>query len=419
MATRLYTREEIMKAHVERARVNRVVYDYSNVFESRKTDKIKIVCPEHGLFVQAVYKHMNGQGCKQCSLEHVIANRGGDKQKRFDDFIKTAKKVHGERFSYSATEQTFEFKNKECVIHCNTHNIDFNVKPNAHLRNVTTGGCPKCLNENRKERLKYDTLGFVDKAKNKYGDVYSYERTKYMSRDTPVIITCKKHGDFRITPHRFLSERLKLACPICVRERFNNERRKTTDDFIKEASEKHHGTYDYALVQYTTAYDKVRIICHEKFANGSEHGIFWQTPHNHLHGQGCPKCKKWKLETEVMESLIEKGIEFEHQKTFKWLGKQSIDVFIPDYNIAIECQGLQHFSPVDFSKCGNNDIEESHKRSIARDERKYDLCRKHKIVILYYTKTEYAHYMEGSGRIFFTNTEDLCDYIKKINNDKL
>ena len=27
----------------------------------------------------------------------------------------------------------------------------------------------------------------------------------------------------------------------------------------------------------------------------------------------------------------------------KWLGKQSIDFFLPQYNIAIECQGKQHF----------------------------------------------------------------------------
>ena len=38
------------------------------------------------------------------------------------------------------------------------------------------------------------------------------------------------------------------------------------------------------------------------------------------------------------------------QKKFKdWLGAQSLDFYLPEYNIAIECQGLQHYKPVDFA----------------------------------------------------------------------
>ena len=47
-----------------------------------------------------------------------------------------------------------------------------------------------------------------------------------------------------------------------------------------------------------------------------------------------------------MNFLKENNIEFETQKRFKWLGGKSLDFYLPKYNIAIECQGLQHFRPV-------------------------------------------------------------------------
>ena len=48
--------------------------------------------------------------------------------------------------------------------------------------------------------------------------------------------------------------------------------------FISKATKLHRGKYDYSLVEYTRAKDKVKIIC-------SRHGIFEQQPHNHL----CPR----------------------------------------------------------------------------------------------------------------------------------
>jgi hypothetical protein len=45
--------------------------------------------------------------------------------------------------------------------------------------------------------------------------------------------------------------------------------------------------YDYSLVDYKDSKTCVDIIC-------LLHGIFQQTPDNHLQGRGCPKCAKEK-----------------------------------------------------------------------------------------------------------------------------
>lgn len=59
--------------------------------------------------------------------------------------------------------------------------------------------------------------------------------------------------------------------------------RKTTKQFILEAKKKHDDKYDYSKVEYINISTKVCIIC-------PEHGEFWQTPSNHLQGQGCKQC---------------------------------------------------------------------------------------------------------------------------------
>lgn len=61
-------------------------------------------------------------------------------------------------------------------------------------------------------------------------------------------------------------------------------KRKSNDEFIREAQSIHHNRYDYSKVEYANNKTKVCIIC-------TEHGEFWQTPNNHLNGNGCPLCK--------------------------------------------------------------------------------------------------------------------------------
>ena len=108
------------------------------------------------------------------------------------------------------------------------------------------------------------------------------------------------------------------------------------------------------------------------------HGEFWQAPHSHLASCGCPACKDSKLEKEVREYLNDNKIVFESFKKFDWLGKQHLDFYLPKYNIAIECQGMQHFKPIEFfgGKKAFNDL-------INRDRLKKQLCEEHNIKMIY------------------------------------
>lgn len=32
----------------------------------------------------------------------------------------------------------------------------------------------------------------------------------------------------------------------------------------------------------------------------------------------------------------------------EWLDSQHLDFYLPDYNVAIECQGIQHYKPIEY-----------------------------------------------------------------------
>ena len=111
------------------------------------------------------------------------------------------------------------------------------------------------------------------------------------------------------------------------------------------------------------------------------HGEFWQTPHDFLKGVvGCKKCNEKRQEKEIEIELKNNNIKHEREKHFKWLGKKSLDFYLQDYNIAIECQGIQHFESVDFF--GG---EDALKKQIKNDVEKYEICKSHNIKIIYYS----------------------------------
>lgn len=68
------------------------------------------------------------------------------------------------------------------------------------------------------------------------------------------------------------------------------------------------------------------------------------------------------------------------QKKFNWLGMQSIDIYIPSKNIAIEYQGEQHYIPVNIYG-GKRGL----RKQKAMDKEKIKLCKKNGIRLIYFT----------------------------------
>jgi hypothetical protein len=102
----------------------------------------------------------------------------------------------------------------------------------------------------------------------------------YENSKNKVKIICKEHGIFEKNPNNHLSGQ---GCTKCSLSKRTNIRRKTLQDFIKQANFIHNNFYDYSLVNYKNTEEKVKIIC-------PLHGEFEQKPGNHLNNRGCRKC---------------------------------------------------------------------------------------------------------------------------------
>ena len=110
-------------------------YNYDITIYNGHENKVKIICPIHGIFEQKANNHLYGADCFKCK---------GSKKKTSEDFILEANKIHNNKYDYSLVD----YKNNKIKIKiiCPTHGV-FEQVPISHLRNI---GCPFC-NESKGE----------------------------------------------------------------------------------------------------------------------------------------------------------------------------------------------------------------------------------------------------------------------------
>lgn len=285
-----------------------------------------------------------------------------------ESFIDKAKLKHGNKYDYSKT--LYKRANEKVIIICPKHG-EFLQTPNSHLNG---NGCPKCRDELTGIRCRGTVENFIERSDLIHENFYDYSRVVYTSNSEKVEIICPIHGSFYQFPQNHLRG---CGCPNCKGYRISKSKTRTKQEFISKAELVHKTEYNYSKVIYINSQTPVEIICNQC---GS---TFWQDPANHLQGKGCPRCKSSKLEYLIRENLKDNGIDFEEQKTWDWLvyrHPQRVDFFLPIQNIAIECQGIQHFESIEFF--GG---EENLKEIQERDRNKLSLCTEHNIKMIYYS----------------------------------
>ena len=303
-----------------------------------------------------------------------------EKSLKFDIMFKEINEKINNQFSYDKSE--YVNNSTPITFHCNKCNRNFKRKPTVFIN--SNHNCAYCSTEKR--NIRYTTEEWITKAKEIHGDKYDYSKVEYNKTDDKVCVICHKkdefgeeHGEFWVTPHSHTGL-LKTGCPKCSNKYSDKER------FIKLANKKYNNYYDYSKVEYVNATTDVIIIC-------PKHGEFKTTPNRHLNNSTCPLCNESSLEHTIRLLLEENNIRYEFQKTFEWLKYEShmfLDFYLTDYSIAIECQGEQHFKPIDFF--GGEDELKIIKE---RDRIKRQLCEENNIKLLYYTETNLENFSEN------------------------
>lgn len=171
-------------------------YSYDKVIFVNSTTKVIITCPEHGDWTTKPITHYhNGSGCPTCAINNSRLS--------VEKFITNATKVHGRRYNYDRV--TIMSNRDDVTIGCPEHGY-YQQPARSHLAGH---GCPKCALVRTRNSLET----FIKQAKSVHGNVYKYDKSVYVNSKTKLIVTCKRHGDFSVTPNSHISN--NTGCGRC------------------------------------------------------------------------------------------------------------------------------------------------------------------------------------------------------------
>ena len=177
------------------------LYDYTLVDYSRYGEKVKIICPEHGVFEQTPGNHLKGRGCKYCGGTHKMDTK---------TFIDKSKSIHNDLYDYSSVE----YVNNHTLVKiiCPEHGV-FEQTPNNHTSKKQ--GCYECLGKI------HDTNSFINVCSNVHDNKFNYSLVNYVGITGLVKIICPEHGLFeqRCDTHR----NGNVGCNGCTNGTSNEE----------------------------------------------------------------------------------------------------------------------------------------------------------------------------------------------------
>lgn len=219
-------------------------------------------------------------------------------------------------------------------------------------------GCPECkINKRKKSTFQYrKEVAAINQNIEVVGE--------YVNNYTPILHRCKIDGyEWCAQPKNIL---LGKGCPKCA-----GNMRYGHDGYVALVAKINPdieviGMYVNA---HTQILHKCKIDRYEWMA----------IPNNILRGAGCPKCNISKGEMAIVKFLDSIGVLYEQQKRFDDCRDKytlPFDFYLPDYNVCIEYNGIQHYEPVDIF--GG---EDAFKGTIKRDKIKEDYCRQNNILL--------------------------------------
>jgi hypothetical protein len=380
-----YTREQVIKMCKE---VHGDKYDYS-ITEGvqNKLGKIKYICPIHGVREQMFHNHLQGKECSECAKKKCGAYH------RFtnENFFEKAKKKHNlEDYDWTNFDVDNRDEKGRVEFCCKKHGkyLDW---PSNFIKGY---GCHVCYGKSKDDDDVREELSRLHPE-------LDFSKTKYSEHDEKyrIRVMCPKHGEQLINYYNLINGQ---GCYYCGRETIAFKNTITNEELIRRGKEifGEEYTYEHLDMYNRDENGKITITC-------PKHGDFKILPTNFFRGVGCPVCAESSLEGEMRRFLEDNNVEFVPYKKFDWLGKQHLDFYLPEYNVAIECQGGQHFKPVDVF--GGDD---GFAKTVALDMKKKKLCKENGVKIFYYANERYNFPYK-----VFMKKERLLEEVKRLSQN--
>lgn len=227
----------------------------------------------------------------------------------------------------------YENMSKPCTIKCNKCGEEYTLKTaQSFFKKDKKRICKKCV-PNKIEQIKETREKFKKFIENSRDFVLNQSLDNVHSKDyvSCICAHCRKENKKSMIDYmRGRKCQCQIKCPNI---------KKTTEEFKAELD----GEY-ILLSEYKGAYEKVLL----KHSCGF---VYEVTPHNYLTGKRCPKCmkKESKGELAIKHYLEKNNIKFIQEYPVKIEDHLlRFDFYLPELNIYIEFQGIQHFEPVEY-----------------------------------------------------------------------
>ena len=369
-------------------------------YTTKEKTKLTLICPVHGEYQQSVSQFLKGRGCRKCSNAKnakKIKNKGGKTIKptfkNIQEKINIINQKYNKNYKLNFNQEWFQknYKNQKTELNftCLEHG---EFKSNWNKIRDERKICPDCVYFDKK--INYEQ--FLKTYKKFFRDEFDYSlitkdwfnsALKNHFNATHILkipIKCKKCDKifYQTIANHF---RNKHSCPYC------NPPKLSLKDIKKIISEnllKTIKTFNIKIKLITKInqnwYQNYKGINNEYLEfccpiHGKYKKILNDKSHSQEYRYLCPKCSK-----EINESKGEREIRLWLEKNnIKFIQEYKVpdsnlrfDFYLPDYNLAIEYDGIQHFkSKYEFNL---NQFKETKQRDFLKNK----LCFIYKINLL-------------------------------------
>ena len=357
-------------------KIHNYKYNYELVNYKTLRDKVKIICPSHGIFEKNATHHIhNTKGCPECSrLKKLSMN--------IHEFIKISNKTFNNKYDYS--KSIFKNKKSKIEIICPLHG-QFSKRPIEHING---SGCPICkeskgeikirelLNKYKvnfisqkefegceyKKNLKFDfyipkfnscieydgpqhseiieTWGGIKKLKET--QIRDNIKNKFCT-DNKIDLLRIKFTDYKnieniLAEYYSLTEAKKAKQPKV--KVYKKTRENKINELISKCQITHNFKYKYIINvnEYKNINSHIEVLC-------PIHGSFIQRAYTHLnYGIGCKKCDEFKYMNYISHFLDENDIRYYKNHNIDGL---IFNYYLPKTRTIIEFDGRHHFEPID------------------------------------------------------------------------
>lgn len=274
------------------------------------------------------------------------------------------KKEEWENFNCEEIELLTKYVNRrtKVLLRCKKCGYQYYKRPDNENINcpICTGG--KFFNSESFQQY----LNIVD-------DTYQII-SEYKTGNDDILLFHQKCGNYiKIKPRYFISG---TRCQYCKEKR--NILAKDIVNYSDEVRKMFNNGYQVISSEYinnTTNIEYLHLSCKNTFV---------MTPTNFKKAVSpCPYCRKLSYgETQIAEYCKAHNMLTIPQKHFKEIQELSFDFYLPEKNVLIEYDGIQHFEKTSFGCKSNEKIEQNFQHQQMNDKRKNEFCKEKNIPLL-------------------------------------